>query len=178
MKSVGHPYLKISWLQGFRVLTSGDLRWPLTSTKNNRVLPLNMANLYTKYEKCQSLLSRDIVFTNRLRGFRSLTSGDLRWPLTSTKNNRVLPLNMTNLCTTYEMCRSSISRDTMFTSCLRGFRSLTSGDLRWPLTSTKNDRVLPFNMTNLYRLFLSWYIMISRFTVFALWWPQMTFDLH
>ena len=102
MKSVSHSYLEISWLQSFRFLTSGDLRWPLTSTKNNRVLPLNMTNLYTKYEKCRLSLSQDFVFT-RFSVF------DLKWPLTPTKNNRVLPLNMTNLYTTYEKCQSFLS---------------------------------------------------------------------
>ena len=73
MKSVGHSYLKISRLQGFWSLTSGDLKWPLTSTKNNRVLPLNMTNLCTKYEKHRSFLSWDIAI-------KRFSDFDLWWP--------------------------------------------------------------------------------------------------
>ena len=119
----------------------------------------------------QIYISHFYLDISQLQGFQSLTSGDLKWPLTSTKNNRVLSLKS-------EKCRSLLSRDFVFTSRLRGFRSLISGNLKWPLTSTKNDRVLPLNMTNLYQPSLPWYIAITKFLVFDLWWPQMTFGLH
>ena len=42
--------LEILHLQGFQTLTSGDLKWRLTSTKNNRDHVLNMCSSYAKYE--------------------------------------------------------------------------------------------------------------------------------
>ena len=68
MKIVSNSYLEISWLQGFQSLTSGDLKWPLTSTKNNRVLPLKMTKLYPTYESCQPFLSSDITITSHQGG--------------------------------------------------------------------------------------------------------------
>ena len=124
-----------SRLRGFRSLSSDDLRWPLTSTKNNRVLPLNMTNLYTKYEKCRSLLSWDIVFTSHFRHFRNFTAGDLKWPLTFAKNNRVLLLNMTNPCAKYENYRSLLTWDIVFTRFFGFWPLVTSNDL-WPAPKT------------------------------------------
>ena len=61
--SVLHSYLEISCLQGFQILTSGDLKWPLTSTKNNRLLSLYEGYPQTKFELHWSFLSWDIVCT-------------------------------------------------------------------------------------------------------------------
>ena len=85
MRSVQASLLEISCLQGFHNLTPVDPKWPLTSTKNNRVLVLNVVHLHTKYEICPSFPSWDIVFTRFLKCFHNLTPVDPKWPLTSTK---------------------------------------------------------------------------------------------
>ena len=97
-------------------MTPVDPKWPLTSTKNNRLLVLNVALLHTKYEICPSFPSWDIVFTMFLQCFHNLTTVDPKWPLTSTKNNRVLVLNVVHLHTKYEICPSFPSWDIVFTS--------------------------------------------------------------
>ena len=65
MRSVQASLVEISCLQGFHNLTPVDHKWPLTSTKNNRVLVLNVVHLHTKYEICPIFPSGDIVFTSR-----------------------------------------------------------------------------------------------------------------
>ena len=68
--------------------------------------------------------------------------------------------------------------------CLQGFQTLTSGDLKWPLTSMENNRdhlpIKGYEHTKfeVQATFTSWDIMFTRFSYFDLWWPQMTFDLH
>ena len=63
MRFVQVSLLEISCLQGFHNLTPVDPKWPLTSTKTNRLLVLNKVHLHTKYEICPSFPSWDIVFT-------------------------------------------------------------------------------------------------------------------
>ena len=116
MRSVQASLLEISCLQGFHNLTPVDLKWPLTSTKNNRLLVLNVVHIHTKYEICPSFPSWDIVFTRILQCFHNLTPVDLKWPLTSTKNNRLLVLIVVHLHTKYEICPSFPSWDIVFTS--------------------------------------------------------------
>ena len=120
MRSVQASLVEISclqgFLQGFHNLTPVDPKWPLTSTKNNRLLVLNVVHLHTKYENCPSFPSWDIVFTRFLQGFHNLTPVDPKWPLTSTKNNRLLVLNVVHLHTKYENCPSFPSWDIVFTS--------------------------------------------------------------
>ena len=61
-------------------------------------------------------------------------------------------------------------------TCSQCFQTLTSGDIKWPLTSMENNRDLcevPSSFT-----FWDTCNMFTRFLVFYLWWPQMTFDLH
>ena len=55
MRSVQYSLLEISCLQGFHNLTPVDPKWPLTSTKTNRLLVLNVVHLHTKYEICPML---------------------------------------------------------------------------------------------------------------------------
>ena len=124
--------LEISCLQGFDLLTAGDLTWSLISTKNNRAHILTMGNPYSKYEITQKYRAWDMVFTGNIQCFYYLTSGDPKWPLISTKNDRDLLLNMGNLHAKYEIPRS----------------------------------------------YPSWDIVFTRFWPFDLSWPQMTFDLH
>ena len=116
MRSAQASLLEISCLQGFHNLTPVDPKWPLTSTKNNRLLVLNVVHLHTKYEICPSFPSWDIVFTRFLQCFHNLTPVDLKWPLTSTKNNRLLVLIVVHLHTKYEICPSFPSWDIVFTS--------------------------------------------------------------
>ena len=85
LKFKQHSLLEISRLQSFHTLTSGDLKWPLTSVKNRWSDLLTMCYLHTMFEVQATFNSWDIMFTR----FRDLTSGDLKWPLTSMKNNRV-----------------------------------------------------------------------------------------
>ena len=94
MRSLRLTLLEISCLQGFDLFTSGDPKWPLTSTKNNRDYLLNMANPHAKYDIPHIHFSWDIVFTSIFQGFHHLTSGDPKWPLTSTENYRDHLLNM------------------------------------------------------------------------------------
>ena len=123
MRSVQASLVEISCLQGFHILTPVDPKWPLTSTKNNRLLVLNVALLHTKYEICPSFPCWDIMFTHF----------DPCWPqMTSTKNNRLLELNVVHLHTKYEICLS----------------------------------------------FPCWDIMFTMFSQFDPCWPLMTFDLH
>ena len=116
MRSVQTSLVEISCLQGFHNLTPVDPKWPLTSTKNNRLLVLNVVHLHTKYEICPSFHAWDIVFTMFLQCFHNLTPVDPKWPLTSTKNNRLLVLNVALLHTKYEICPSFPSWDIVFTS--------------------------------------------------------------
>ena len=53
------------FFQDFHNLMPVDPKWPLTYTKNNRRLVLNVVHLHTKYENCPSFHSWDIVFTSR-----------------------------------------------------------------------------------------------------------------
>ena len=125
MKFIQASYLEISCKQGFQSLTPGDPKWPLTSTKNNRDHLLNMANPHTKYEISHTYPSWDIVFTSNLQNFYHLTSGDLKWPLTSTKNHRDHLLNMANPHTKYEIPHIYRSWDIVFTR-------FWPFDLSWP----------------------------------------------
>ena len=69
-------------------------------------------------------------------------------------------------------------------SCLQGFQTLTSGDLKWPLTAMENNRdhlrTKGYQQTKfeVQATFTCWDTVFTRFPVFDLWWPQMTFDLH
>ena len=55
----------ISCLQGFETLITVDLKWPLTSMKNNRGHLLTKGYLHTKFEVHATFTSWDIVFTSR-----------------------------------------------------------------------------------------------------------------
>ena len=122
-----------------------------------------MGNLHAKYEIPRSYPSWDIVFTSVFQDFHHLTSGDPKWPLTSTKNDRDLLLNMGNLHAKYEIPRSYPSWDIVFTSIFQDFHHLTSSDRKWPLTSTKNNRDHLLNVSNEHakyeipRSYPSWY---------------------
>lgn len=112
--------------------------WPLTSAKNNRLLSLNMTNLHTKYGEYPSFLLGDITST-------MLSVLDLWWPqMTFDLYNKpigsFLPIWWTYIPDTRYLEISGT----------QGFQNLTSQDPRWPLTSTKNIKLLPINITNVY----------------------------
>ena len=136
LKFKQHLILEISCLQGFRDLTSGDLKWPLTSMKNNRDHLLTMAYQRTKFEVQASFTSWDIVFTRFYKVFRLwplVTSNDL-WPPWKTIGIIYSP-RATNVL------RLKFKHHSLLEiSCLQSFDTLTSGDLKWPLTSMKNNR--------------------------------------
>ena len=139
MRSVQASLVEISCLQGFHNVTPVDPKWPLTSTKNNRALVLNVVHLHTKYEICPSFPSWDIVFT-------MFSQFDPKWPLTSTKNNRLLVLNWY----TYILNMRSVQASLLEISCLQGFHNLITVDPKWPLTSTKNNRLLVLIVVHLH----------------------------
>ena len=136
LKFKQHLILEISCLQGFGDLTSGDLKWPLTSMKNNRDHLLTKGYQRAKFEVQASFTSWDIVFTRFYKVFRLwplVTSNDL-WPpwktigiIYSPRATNVLSLKFNHL-------------SLLEISCLQSFHTLTSGDLKWPLTSMKNNR--------------------------------------
>lgn len=86
----------------------------MTSNQNIRVHPLHILKLHAKYEVYLCLLST----WSYVKNVFSLTSDDLRWCMTFTKNNRTLPFNMGYLHThtMYESCRCFPSWDTVVTS--------------------------------------------------------------
>ena len=131
-----HLLLEISCLQGFSNLTSGDLKWPLTSMKNNRDHLLTKGYQRAKFEVQASFTSLDIVFTRFYKVFKLwplLTSNDL-WPPWNTIQIIFSP------SATYILSLKFRQHSLLEISCLQRFHTLTSGDLKWPLTSMKNNR--------------------------------------
>ena len=131
LKFKQHLLLEILCLQGFRTLTTSDLKWPLTSMKNNRDHLLTKGYQRAKFEVQASFTSWDIVFTK-------FSYFDLWWP------------QMTfDLCETIGIIYSP-----------------------WPtnVPSLKFKQVLLREISCLQGF--------TRFSDFDLWWPQMTFDLH
>ena len=110
MRSVQASLVETSCLHGFHNLTPVDPKWPLTSTKNNRLCVLNVAQLHTKYEICTSFPCWDIVFTR-------FSQFDPCWPQLTfdLQKNRLLVLNVVHLHTTYEICPSFAAWDIVFT---------------------------------------------------------------
>ena len=99
---------------------------------------------------------------------------NLCWPqMTSTKNNGDQLLTMMITHTKYEL---NWSFPCQVIHCL------TSVDLRWPLTSTKNNRDRLLTMMNKHTKYgLNWsflheVMVITRFSLFDLCRPQVTFD--
>ena len=180
MRSLSITLVEIWCLQSFDHLTSGDPKWPLTSTKNNSNHLHNMANSHDKYEIPPVILLEMWC----LQGFDHLASGDPKWPLTSTKNKRDHLLNMATPHAKYNIPHIYSSWDIVFTSIFQDFHYLTSGDPKWTLTSTKNNRDHLLDMGSPHakyeipQTYSSGDIVFTRFWPFYLWWPQMTFDLH
>ena len=140
--------LEISGLWDYHNVIPVDPKWLLTSTKNNRLLVLNCGTpAHSKYE---ILLIWDLSKPPFLRyqclwGYHNmwslLTPNDL-WPPPKTigllYSYKVLVLNVVHLHTKYEICPSFPSWDIVFTR-------FSQFDPKWPLTSTKNNRLLVLN---------------------------------
>ena len=128
--------------------------------------------LHTKFKK----LSRIEIMC--LKGFQTLTSGDLTWPPWKTLGI-IYPPRAINIPSLKFRQLSLIE-----ISCLQGFQSFNSGDLKWPLTCMENNRDhLPtkgyqHTKFEVPATFSYWDNVFTRFSNFYLWWAQMTFDLH
>ena len=174
MRSVQASWLEISCLQGFHNLTPVDPKWPLTSTKNNRLLVLNVAQLHTKYEICPSFPAWDIVLT-RFSQFDPCWS-QMTFDL---QKNRLLVLNVAHLHTKYEICPSFPAWDIVLTR-------FSQFDPCWPQMTfdLQNNRLLVLNVAHLHTKyeicpsFPAWDIVLTRFSQFDPCWSQMTFDLQ
>ena len=79
MRSLAVIVLEILCLQGFDLLTSGEPKWPLTPTKNDRDHLLNISNPHAYYEIPHSCPSWDKVFTRFLTFWPLVNPNDL-WP--------------------------------------------------------------------------------------------------
>ena len=173
MRFVQASLLEISCLKGFHNLTPVDPKWPLTSTKNNRLLVLNVVHLHIKYEICPSFPSWDIVFT-RFSQFDPLTPNDL-WPPPKTMGF------LYPMWYTYIPNMRSVQDSLHVITCLQGFHNLTPVDPKWHLTSTKTNRLLVLNSgTPTYQIwdlskfpFLRYHV-YKVFRQFDPCWPQMT----
>ena len=172
--------IEIPCLQCFQSLISGDLKWPLTSTKNNMLFVVYTHTFMFTYIPNMRSVQDSLLDISCLQRFHSLTwTVDLKWPLTSIKNNRLLILSVIQLHTKYAICSSVPSWDIFY--C---FPNLTPVDPKWTLTSTKNNRLLAINVVQLHTKyemcpsFPSCNIMFTRFSQFDPRWLQMTFDLH
>ena len=150
MTTVQASLLEISYLQGFHNLTPVDL-WPP---------PKNIGFLYSMWytyipnmRSVRASLLEISCLQGFLQGFHNLTPVDPKWPLTSTKNNRLLLLNVVHLHTKYEICPSFpcwyilfTSWPQMFTRCLQGVYKVFTRFLQgfykvftiWPML-TPND---------------------------------------
>ena len=108
----------------------------------------------------------------------SMTSDDLWPPL---KHNRNHLLTLAHPHTKNDIYPSFLPWDIVLKT---NFQCLTPGDPRWPLTLTKSYTINLLTTMHLhtkyesYSSFLPWDIVITRFSVFAPQWPQMTFDLN
>lgn len=119
-----------------RFLTSGNLKWPLTSTKNKWVLPLNMINLDTKYVNCPSFPSWGTLFQTIFKFFViHLWWPQLlnRWPLPKTIAFIFRVMRINAKCEKYPCF---LPWDNHLYKVLKFW---PTGDLTWPLTFTKKN---------------------------------------
>ena len=151
-----------------------DLLWPQMTfdpTKNKRDHLLDMAKPHTQYDIPNIYPSWDIVFT---RWF---------WPFDLSRPQMTFDLQEKTIGIIYAIWPTHIlhMKSLKFTlleiSCFQCFDLLTSCDLKWPLTSTKNDRDHLRNRANPHKkyeiphIYPSWDIMFTRFWPFYLLWP-------
>ena len=175
MRFIHVSLLETMCLQSFQTLTSGDHKWPLTSSKNNRDHLMNMGKSSCQVRDSSMLSSLRYHVYKVFRLWPLATAHDL-WP-----PPKAIPSNY------YRASMGEVWESFVFPLlryCLQGFQIITFHDLKWPLTSTKNDRDLLLNMGHplvkyeIHPCLPSWDNVFTKFSDFDLWWPQMTFDLH
>ena len=125
-------HLEISCLQGCQTLTSGDLKWLLTTMENNRDHLPTKGYQKTKFEVQATFTCWDISVYKVSSLWPLMTSNDL-WPPWKTIGI-IYPPRATNIPSLKFRQLSLLE-----IQCLQGFQSLTSGDLKWPLTSMENN---------------------------------------
>ena len=170
--------IEIPCLQGFQTLTTGDLKWPLTSMKNNRDHLTTKGYQHTKFEVQATFTCWDTVFT-------SFSDFDLWWPSNDLwppwRNNRDhLP---TKGLPTYQVW-SSANFHLLRYRVYKVFRLLplvTSNDL-WPPWKTIGI-IYPPRATNILSLKFRQLSPVEipclqGFQTLTSGDPQMTFDLH
>ena len=107
--------LEILCLNCFHNLTLVDPKWPLTSTKNNKLLVLNVVHLHTKYEICPSFPAWDIALTAFSQFDIYWSTPNDHWPPPKTIWLLLLNVVHPTHSTKYEICRSFPSWAIMFT---------------------------------------------------------------
>ena len=105
-----------------------DPKWPLTSTKNNRVLVLNVVHLHTTYEICSKLPCLRYHVYKVFTIWPLLTPNDL-WPPPKTIGF------LYSMWYTYIPNMRSVQASLLEISCLQGFYNVFT---IWPLL-TPND---------------------------------------
>ena len=125
MRSVQASHVEISCLQGFHNLTPVDPKWPLTSTKNNRLLVLNVVHLHTTYEICPSFPCLRYRVYKVFTIWPLLTPNDL-WPPPKT-----IGFLYSMWCTYIPHMRSA-QASLHEISCLQGFYNVSQFDPCWP----------------------------------------------
>ena len=161
MRSVQDSLLEISCLQSFNNLTSVDPKCPLTSTKNNRLLVLNVVHLHTKWDLSKVPFWRYHVY-KVFTIWSLLTLNDI-WPPPKTIGF------LYSIGYTYIPNVRSVQASLLEILCLQGFNNLIPVDPKWPLISIKNNRLLVLIVVHLHTKceicpsFPSWDIVFTRF---------------
>ena len=152
------------------MLTSDDL-WPKPKTIGTIYL------LWMIHHPSMVIIGRCVIDLEWLQGFQYLTSVD-HWPEPKTIGT------IYSLWVIHHPSMRMIGCCLIDLEWLQGFQYLTSVDLRWPLTWTNNNRAhlltmgIPPPKYEKHPTLRLPVIVFTRFSVFALWWPQMTFDLY
>ena len=165
--------IEIMCLKGFQNLTSGDFKWPLTSMENNRDHLRTKGYQHTKFE-VQATFTRYHVY-KVFSLFTLVTSNDL-WPPWKTIGIIYPPRAINRPSLKFQLI------SLIEITCLQGFQTLTSGDLKWPLTAMENNR--DHLRTKGYQhvkfevqaTFTCWDTVFTRFPVFDLWWPLTSME--
>ena len=170
------PFLRYHVYKVFTIwplLTPNDL-WPPPKTKGF------MHAMWYTYIPIMRSVQVSLLEMSCLQGFHNLTLVDPNdlWPPPKTIGF------LHAMWYTYIRIMRSVQVSLLEMSCLQSFHNLTPVDPKWPLTSTKNNRLLVLNVVHLhtnYKIcpsFPSWDIVFTRFSQFDPCWPKMTFDLH
>ena len=178
-----------SWDIVFKRFSKFHPCWPqMTSTKT-------IGFLYSLWYTCtpnMRSVEASLLEISYLWGYHNLIAVNPKWLSTSKHGSKTIDLwpppktigFLYSMWYAYIPNTRSVQASLLEISCLQGFYNLTPVDPKWPLTSTKNNRVLVLNVVclhpkyNICPSFPSWDIVFTRFSRFDPCWPQMTFDLH